>query len=112
MSGPTLDFAAAVAHIASLAGTDTGVVVMGRDPEGDGVVAEFTGTLRALGSDPDTPGDGPPIPAWFGFEGQQNAFYVDPDAFIEAWSAGRFLRIELTFGSMEISGPILRPAWF
>ncbi len=40
------------------------------------------------------------------------AFYVDPDAFIEAWSAGRFLRIELTFGSMEISGPILRPAWF
>jgi hypothetical protein len=27
---------------------------MGRDPEGDGVVAEFTGTLRALGSDPDT----------------------------------------------------------
>ena len=42
MSGPTLDFAKAVAHIASLVGTDTGVVVMGRDPQGGGVVAEFT----------------------------------------------------------------------
>ncbi len=112
MSGPTLDFAAAVAHIASLVGTETGVVVMGRDSEGDGVVAEFTGTLRALGSDSDTPIHGAPIPACFGFDGQQNAFYVDPDAFIAAWSAGRFLRIELTFGSMEISGPIVRPAWF
>ncbi len=112
MRGPTLDFAAAVAHIASLAGTETGVVVMGRDPEGDGVVAELTGTLRALGADPDTPAGGAPTPAWFGFDGQQNAFYVDPDAFVEAWAAGRFLRIELTFGSMEISGPIVRPAWF
>ncbi len=109
MSGPTLDFAAAVAHISSLVGTDTGVVVMGRDPKGDGVVAELTGTLRALGSDDDTPVDGPLIPVWFGFEGQRNAFYVDPDAFVEAWAAGRFLRIELTFGSIELSGPIGRP---
>ncbi len=112
MSDPTLDFDAAVAHIASLVGTDTGVVVMGRDPEGNGVVAELTGTLRALGSDDDAPDDGSPVPASFGFDGQRNAFYVDPDAFVEAWAADRFLRIELTFGSIEISGPIRRPAWF
>ncbi len=112
MSGPTLHFAEAVAHIASLVGTEAGVVVMGRDPKGDGVVAELTGTLRALGCDADTPGGGPPTSMWFGFDGQQNAFYVDPDAFVGAWAAGRFLRIELTFGSIEISGPIRRPSWF
>jgi hypothetical protein len=113
MASGTLDFAGAVAHVAALVGTETGVVVMGRDRHGDGVVAELTGTLRALGSDPDRSGPEPPgVPASFGFEGQDNAFYLDPDAFVEAWSAGRFLRVELTFGSLEVSGPIQRPDWF
>jgi hypothetical protein len=48
----------------------------------------------------------------FGLEGQANAFYVDPDAFIEAEAWDEYLRIPTTFGALVLVGPIRRPDWF
>jgi hypothetical protein len=48
----------------------------------------------------------------FGFDGQENAFYIDPDAFVDAWASGGFVHIETTFGSIELAGPLRRPDWF
>jgi len=108
-----LDFDSAVAHIRGLIGTEVSVDVAGNDPEGAGTVAELTGVLRAVGPDPDDRGaSGSEAPEVFSFEGQDNAFYLDRDAFVAAWSADRFLRVTTTFGSIEIAGPIRRPPWF
>ena len=106
-----LDFAAVIAHLAGLVGSEASVVVMGRDPSGDGVVAELTGVLRAVGPDPDDPhpDEGPRV---FGFEGQASAFYLDPDAFVDASASEGFVQVELTFGTLEVAGPLRRPNWF
>jgi hypothetical protein len=52
------------------------------------------------------------VPGVFGFEGQVNAFYLDPDAFIEAEASSGYLRVTTTFGAIELAGPIRRPDWF
>lgn len=112
MGQHTLDFAGAVANIASRFGSEASVVVSGHGPDGDGLVAELTGTLRAIGPDPEDPGWGTRGPAVFGFEGQANAFYLDPEAFVSAWASGGLLHVQLTFGSLEVARPIHRPDWF
>jgi hypothetical protein len=112
MGQQTLDFGGAVANIASRVGSEASVVVSGHDPEGNGLVAELTGTLRAIGPDPEDPEWARRGPAVFGFEGQANAFYLDPDAFVSAWASAGLLHVQLTFGSLEVAGPIHRPAWF
>ena len=111
MERQTLDFAGTVAHVAARVGSATSVVVTGRDPGGEGVVADLTGTLRAVGPDPDDPhwSEGPAV---FSFEGQESAFYLDPEAFVSAWTSGELLHVNITFGSLQIAGPLERPTWF
>jgi hypothetical protein len=48
----------------------------------------------------------------FGFEGQANAFYLDPDAFIAAEATDGHLWVTTTFGALVFAGPIRRPEWF
>ncbi|MDP8908750.1 MAG: hypothetical protein M3N47_06455 [Chloroflexota bacterium] len=92
-------------------GHEVSVVVSGRDQGGTGVVVELTG-LRDVGPDPDDPAWGVSGSWVFGFDGQQHAFYIDPDAFVEGWASGRFVHIETTFGTIELAGAITRPGWF
>ena len=113
MPTQVLDFAGTVAHIRSRMGSEASLEVLGHDPEGDGTVVELTGVLRAVGTDPDDPEpDEQHGPRMFGFEGQANAFYLDPDAFISAEATGDHLWVTTTFGALVVAGPIRRPEWF
>ena len=107
-----LDFAGAVAHIHARVGSEASIEVLGLDPEGDGTVVELTGVLRAVGSDPDGVVPDEHGPRAFGFEGQANAFYLDPDAFIGAEATEDHLWVTTTFGALVFAGPIRRPPWF
>ena len=107
-----LDFGGTLAHVQLLLGTEASVEVLGRDAGGHGTIAEFIGVLRAVGPDPGDPEWNKRGPRVFGFEGQANAFYVDPDAFIEAEAWDEYLRITTTFGALVLAGPIRRPDWF
>jgi hypothetical protein len=112
MPNTVLDFDGTVAHIQSRLGTEASVEVLGHDPEGHGTGVELTGVLRAIGSDPSDPEWNERGPRVFGFEGQVNAFYLDPDAFIGAEASSGHLRVTTTFGAIELAGPIRRPDWF
>ena len=107
-----LDFEGAVAHIRSRVGSEASVEVLGHDPAGDGTVMELTGVLRAVGNDPDAPVGDEHGPRMFGFEGQANAFHLDPDAFIAAEATDGHLWVTTTFGALVFAGPIRRPEWF
>ena len=108
----TVGFDESVAHVRSLIGAPVSVTLQGTDPQGWGVVAELTGVLRAVGEDPDDPTPPAEGPQIFGFVDQMNAFYLDPNAFVEGWIWDSYLRVTLTFGMLEIAGPIQRPSWF
>ncbi len=107
-----LDFEAAVTRISAMIGENASAVVSGNDRRRGGVVVELTGVLRQVGPDPDDPQWGQSGPRVFGFAGRQDAFYLDPDAFVSAWGSKGFVHIETSFGSIEIAGPISRPDWF
>jgi hypothetical protein len=109
--GDELDLSSVLTRIAAMLGKEASVVISGNDPGGEGVVAELTGVLRSVGPDPDDSAWNESGPRVFGFEGQRNAFYIDPDAFVSA-SDGLLLRIVTTFGTIELAGPIERPGWF
>lgn len=110
--GTELDFDGAVAHIDSMLGTEASVEVLGRDPEGHGTVVELTGTLRAIGPDPNDAEWNARGPRAFGIEGQGHAFYLDPDAFISAEAWDEYLRVTTTYGALVLAGPLRRPDWF
>ena len=107
-----LDFDGVIAHIQSMIGTEASIEILGHDPEGQGTVVELTGTLRAVGPDPHDREWNERGPRVFGFQGHGNAFYLDPDAFIEAEAWGEYLRVATTFGALVLAGPIRRPDWF
>ena len=112
MPHTVLDFDGTLAHVRSLLGAEASVEVLGRDPEGHGTIAELTGVLRAVGPQPGDPEWNERGPRVFGFEGQANAFYLDPDAFIDAEACDEYLRVTTTFGALVLAGPIRRPDWF
>jgi hypothetical protein len=107
-----VDFDRLVAHIDEMVGDEASVVISGRDAGGLGAVAELTGILRSVGPDPDDPAWGTRGPRVYGFESQKTAFYIDPDAYVDASISGGFVHVDMTFGSVEIAGPIDRPNWF
>jgi hypothetical protein len=110
--GTGLDFDGAIAHIDSMLGREASLEVLGHDPEGQGIVVELTGTLRAIGPDPHDPEWNERGPRAFGFEGYSHAFYLDPDAFINAEAWDECLRVTTTFGALVLAGPLRRPDWF
>jgi hypothetical protein len=112
MPHTVLDFDGTLAHVQSLLGTEASVEVLGRDTGGHGTIAELTGVLRTVGPDPADPEWNERGPRVFGFEGQVNAFYLDPDAFIEAEAWDDYLRVTTTFGALVLAGPLRRPDWF
>jgi hypothetical protein len=107
-----LDLKSVLTLLTAMLGREASVVVLGADAGGQGVVTELTGVLRAVGPDPDDSDWGASGPWVFGFEGQHNAFYLDPDAFVSASGSREFLRIDTTFGAIELAGPLKRPDWF